>query len=84
MAETRTRHRGLRVDPEQFDYQLTSKALTGADLASRAGVSPDAVSQLRHGRRVDRDTLLRIVDALEAAPEHPGLARLVAKVAVAP
>ncbi|HEY8759915.1 MAG TPA: hypothetical protein VIP52_03290 [Candidatus Dormibacteraeota bacterium] len=76
MAETRTRHRGLRVDPERFDFQLTSKALTGADLALLANVPAGTISQLRHGRRVDRDSLLRVVDALEAAPTHPGLARL--------
>ena len=71
------RARGLRVDPERFEALLTRKGMEGQHLARLARCSEDAITKLRHGRRVDRDTLLRIVDVLNKLPDHPGLGALV-------
>jgi len=66
--EPRTRRRGLRVDPERFNAELTVRGLEGQHLARLAGVSEDAVSKMRRGLGVDRSTLLKVVAALEKVP----------------
>jgi DNA-binding Xre family transcriptional regulator len=68
--------RGLKVDPELFERELVVRAVTGAELAHAAGLGEAAVTKLRRGQRVDRDTLLLISAALDAIPIIPSLARM--------
>jgi transcriptional regulator with XRE-family HTH domain len=76
MAESAERLRGLRLDPAALDRALTVRALDGKELARLSGVSPDTISRLRRGERVDPPTLLRVITALERLPAHPLLLQL--------
>jgi transcriptional regulator with XRE-family HTH domain len=76
VAETIERLRGLRLDPAALDRALTVRGLDGKELARLSGVSPDTISRLRRGERVDPPTLLRVITALEEAPAHPLLTEL--------
>jgi transcriptional regulator with XRE-family HTH domain len=74
---------GVRIDPEAFERELAARGLEAKDLAKLTGLKADTFSKARHGRRVTRDTLMRIAFALEKVPVHRVAAALV-KVDAAP
>lgn len=74
---TRTRRRGLRLNPEAFERALAERLLESQDLARLADLSPDTIVKVRRGQAVDRATLAKVADALKRAPIDALLAGLV-------
>lgn len=59
--------RDLRVMGERLSQQRRLLALTVADVAQRAGVSPTTVSNLERGKAVRTDSLLSVARVLGLA-----------------
>lgn len=68
------------IDPEKLLTQLNARALSAAQLADEANVSPTTLSALlHHGRPVSVRTARRITEALAKHPPIEGLVELLAK-----
>jgi DNA-binding Xre family transcriptional regulator len=67
----------VRIDPEAFERELAARGLEAKDLAKLTGLKADTFSKARHGRRITRDTLMKIAVALEKVPVHRVAAALV-------
>ncbi|TMC35557.1 MAG: helix-turn-helix transcriptional regulator [Chloroflexi bacterium] len=77
LVAARTRRVGVTIDPDRLERELAARGLEAKDLAKLAGVEADTIARARQGGRINRDTLLKIVDALSKVPTHPLAAALV-------
>lgn len=77
VIEARPRRRGVPCDGQRLELEMYSRALQGDDLAREAGVSEIVISRARNGDRIERASLLKIVEALHRFPVDPLLAALV-------
>jgi transcriptional regulator with XRE-family HTH domain len=69
--EPRTRRAGCVLDGDRLEAELGARGLEARDLAKLTGLTENTIVQARNGRRISRDTLMRISDALLKVPAHP-------------
>jgi transcriptional regulator with XRE-family HTH domain len=62
------RRRGIRLDRDRFDYELSIRGLTARRLAQLAGVHEEMLSRVRHGATIMPATLHKITQALLSQP----------------
>jgi DNA-binding Xre family transcriptional regulator len=73
------RRRGIRLDPERFDYALSQRALTARKLAELAGIQEETLSRARHGATLRESTMRKITEALLSQPLVIGFDLLIAR-----
>lgn len=71
------RRAGGRMNPESLDAQLLARGLGTRDLSRLAKLDMKTIGAARKGQRVSRETVMRIVAALDLVPVNPTTASLV-------
>jgi hypothetical protein len=73
------RRSGVRLDAEQYDYQLDIRGITSRKLAEQAGVTAVLLSKARHGEPISEANFRKIVAAFRSVPILDGAGDLLAK-----
>src|SRR6266566_6013317 len=71
-AVAATKGWAVRLNTARLRREMARRGLSGADLATLAGLSPTTISTAKHGRPVSPRTLRKIAFALSRAPALPG------------
>jgi transcriptional regulator with XRE-family HTH domain len=66
--EVITRRKGIRLDRDRLDYELSIRGLTARRLAQLSGVQEETISRVRHGATIMPATLQKITLALLSQP----------------
>jgi transcriptional regulator with XRE-family HTH domain len=77
--EVVTRRKGIRLDRDRLDYELSIRGKTARDLARLSGVQEETISRVRHGATIMPATLRKLTEALLSQPLIVGADLLIAR-----
>jgi hypothetical protein len=77
--EVITRRKGIRLDRDRLDYELSLRGLTARRLAQLAGVQEETISRARHGATLTDRTFRKLTEALLSQPLIVGGDLLIAR-----